>query len=99
MFGQAKKLSADLQPPPGCNSDAGDCTKAKSSNMCFVQSRSGNDWQGSCPCPTSFKSKWDSQKAAILSQKKTEIDAHLQREDDIAQAEFAKTAVPCSCFL
>ncbi|CAE7189618.1 YPL264C [Symbiodinium necroappetens] len=39
-----------------------------------------------------FKSKWDSQKAAILSQKKTEIDAHLQREDDIAQAEFAKTA-------
>ena len=46
-----------------------------------------------------FKSKWDSQKAAILSQKKTEIDAHLQREDDIAQAEFAKTAAPCSCFL
>ncbi|CAE7243265.1 YPL264C [Symbiodinium sp. CCMP2592] len=39
-----------------------------------------------------FKSKWDSQKAAILFQKKTEIDAHLQREDDIAQAEFAKTA-------
>eukprot|EP00439_Symbiodinium_sp_Y106_P053199 s4774_g7.t1 len=46
-----------------------------------------------------FKSKWDSQKAAILSQKKTEIDAHLQREDDIAQAEFAKTAAPCSGFL
>ncbi|CAE7526055.1 YPL264C [Symbiodinium natans] len=39
-----------------------------------------------------FKSKWDSQKAALLSQKKTEIDTHLQREDELAQADFAKTA-------
>ena len=41
-----------------------------------------------------FKSKWDSQKAALLSQKKTEIDTHLQREDELAQADFAKTAAP-----